>query len=341
MNKSGGIKKQIKLSNQEKGVISYIYNFLKENKKWPGIRTMHQKFGKAALLLLLSREDPVLIWEEKGSDLIEIYGLTFEGIYFCPSAQKDLELLQRFFHFLLKKLKKNPELREVKCLEIESSLGLSKLESFVLRYFIALGGFFGSGSFGEEWCMQLPEDIEDLMELGDEQKYISKHREMYFRKREKPLGGLKVHNVGKMTDGWLEIEKEFDISKNQFGRKINFVSDRFKRDVIFRDVEQAYALSKLGFSKSAVILAGSVVEELLRLYLLSKRIKPKNNGFECYIMTCEENGLLKKAIHRLSDSIRCFRNLVHLAIESEERYSISRPTATAAVASIFTIANDF
>ena len=132
-----------------------------------------------------------------------------------------------------------------------------------------------------------------------------------------------------------------DVSKNKFGRKIKFVTDKFKREVIFRDVEHAYAQSKLGFNKSAVILAGSVVEELLRLYLSSKNIIPKKNSFECYIDTCEENGLLKSVIHKLSDSIRYFRNLVHLEKETEEKHSISKSAAMWAVASIFMIVNDF
>lgn len=140
---------------------------------------------------------------------------------------------------------------------------------------------------------------------------------------------------------WNDIENEFGITKKAFGRAINFVSDKFRRNIIFRDVEHAFLLASTGFSKPAVILAGGVIEELLRLYLEHKNISPISNNFDGYIKTCEQKGFLKSGISRLSDSVRYFRNLVHLSKEETKRYTISKSTAKGAVASIFTIANDF
>ena len=143
---------------------------------------------------------------------------------------------------------------------------------------------------------------------------------------------------------WKAIESELDVTKRAFGKRINFVKDPFKRKVIFRDVEQAFVLASSGFSKPAVILAGGVIEELLRLYLKNKGIspqKPLKNDFNGYVKTCEKEGLLKAGIYHLSDSARYFRNLVHLSNEKTSRYAISQSTAKGAVASIFTIANDF
>ncbi|MFC1903234.1 hypothetical protein ACFLX4_04120, partial [Chloroflexota bacterium] len=65
---------------------------------------------------------------------------------------------------------------------------------------------------------------------------------------------------------WKAIENDFDITKRSFGKKINFVSGNYQRSIIFRDVEHSFVLANLGFSKPAVILAGGVIEELLRLY---------------------------------------------------------------------------
>jgi len=158
-------------------------------------------------------------------------------------------------------------------------------------------------------------------------------------KKENNLKEIKM-NKGK-SNIWTEIGKDYDVSKRGFGKKINFVTDRFKRSIIFRDVEHAYVLASYGFSKPAVILAGSIVEELLRIYLGHKHIRPSSNTFESYLNACKDNNLLKSAIHRLSDSVRHFRNIVHLENESSQRYTISKSTAKGAVASIFTIANDF
>jgi len=142
-------------------------------------------------------------------------------------------------------------------------------------------------------------------------------------------------------ENWQAIENGLGVKKRSFGKKINFITDPFKRTIIFRDVEQAFVLASLGFSKPAVILAGSVIEELLRLYLEYKRIPPLSKTFDGYIRTCEENELLKDSVSSLSDAVRQFRNLVHLSAEETKKYTISKATAIGAVSSIFTIANDF
>jgi len=142
-------------------------------------------------------------------------------------------------------------------------------------------------------------------------------------------------------ENWKAIEREFGITKNRFGKKINFVSGSFQRSIIFRDVEHSSVLARLGFSKPAVILAGSVIEELLRLYLEYKNISPLSDNFDGYIRTCEQHGLLKDSVSRLSHSVRQFRNLVHLSAEKTKKHTISKATAIGAVSSIFTIANDF
>jgi hypothetical protein len=142
-------------------------------------------------------------------------------------------------------------------------------------------------------------------------------------------------------ENWEAIESAFGITKRGFGKRINFVTDPFKRGVVFRDVEQAFVLASSGFSKPAVILAGGVIEELLRLYLEYKNIPPLSNTFEGYIKTCEQNELLKDSVSRLSHVVRQFRNLVHLSAEETNKDTISKSTAIAAVSSIFTIANDF
>ena len=145
----------------------------------------------------------------------------------------------------------------------------------------------------------------------------------------------------KITSWWPQIKEEFGVSKHEFGRRISFVKGEFKRAVIFRDVEHAYALSKMGFSKPAVILAGSVMEELLRLYLQHKNMKAKDNTFSEYVRACERSGFLKDAVHSLTTSVRHFRNLIHLEKESKKKDTISHATAVGAVTAVFTLVNDF
>ncbi len=140
---------------------------------------------------------------------------------------------------------------------------------------------------------------------------------------------------------WEYIKKDFDVSKRTFGKRVNFIDNKFIRQVIFRDIEHAYTLCKSGYYKPSVLLAGGVIEELLRQYLQFKNVKPQKDTFDEYIKACEQYGLLKSAIRQLSDSVRQFRNLVHIVKEKSPKYSISRATAWGAVSIIFTISNDF
>lgn len=140
---------------------------------------------------------------------------------------------------------------------------------------------------------------------------------------------------------WSEIQSAYDCNKIQFGSRIQFVKDRHKKAVIFRDVAHAHGCLKHGYYKSAVILAGSIIEELLRLYLKYKGVKPRSDKFSDYIKTCVERKLLKSAIAQLTGAVKDFRNLVHLEKEQSSRWTISKTTANAAVNAIFTVANDF
>lgn len=165
------------------------------------------------------------------------------------------------------------------------------------------------------------------------------------RHHQKTVSNDTIGSSGRITASssvyWQAISKEYSISKKTFGKSINFVTDKYKRTILFRDVEQALALASTGYYKPSVILAGSVIEELLRLYLKHKGIIPISDNFDGYIKTCESNGLLKSGISRLSDSVREFRNFIHLAKEDSKKHTITHAKAKNAIASIFVIVNDF
>ena len=179
----------------------------------------------------------------------------------------------------------------------------------------------------------------------DIEQYIVPSKESAEKDRESKNGEKAKGSMLKMTvwsskDNWEAIKSEYGISKRDFGKKINFVSNSFKRKIIFRDVEHAFVLASEGFAKPAVILAGGVIEELLRLYLKHKKIVAAGNTFNEYIKACKQNKLLQAGIENLSDSAREFRNFVHLSKEITKKHSITKAAAKGAVSSIFIIAND-
>ncbi len=178
--------------------------------------------------------------------------------------------------------------------------------------------------------------------IPSSERHIAAKLELEFRKQQSELKKKEKEDDNlTVTNIWADIIEEFGITKNSFGKKINFIKDTFCRKVIFRDIEQAYILAKKGFSKPSVILAGAIIEELLRQYLKHKKVKPAKDTFDEYIKACQNNSILKSAIHNLSNSVRYFRNIVHIENEKSSKYTISKATAKGAVSSIFTIANDF
>lgn len=140
---------------------------------------------------------------------------------------------------------------------------------------------------------------------------------------------------------WNRIQSDYDISKISFGRKINFIRDKYIRNVIFRDIAHAYFLAHEGMAKPAVILSGSVLEALLHEYLVNNGAGDVGGTLNEHIKACEKYKLLKSSNINLSHSVREFRNLVHLNNERSKKDSISKSTAILAVSSIFSIVQNF
>ena len=254
---------------------------------------------------------------------------------------------------------KNLGISGIKAEEIATLAGITERDAEIaLKFIFDLGGFFGSAGgsnkvFGFKEASFRQDDSAHNEFLRFEN--LEQKMEQFFTGRA-PSSSIKnkklirtdflqnssiFRNQQSAQDTWNDIQNNYEISKQTFGKKINFVTDKHKRKIIFRDIEHSYILANNGFSKPATILAGSVIEELLRLYLERKNVKPARNTFEEYIKTCKQKGLLKSEIFRLSDSVRYFRNRVHLSTEKTKTYTISKATAKGAVSSIFTIVNDF
>ena len=291
--------------------------------------------------------------------LIRNNHLTLIGLWHVDPQSPIFSHVSKIMETMKDLILKNPNIKQIKSNEIADIVGITEKESQIaLRLIYDLGGFFGSASgsisfygFREVSFSQNDSAYDEFLKF----KNLERKMEQFFvsqasfskNKNKKLSKGKSTPNSNTFCKRpssmytWNDIQNDYDVSKQTFAKRINFVTDRHKRKIIFRDIEDAYVLSKKGFYKPAIILAGSVIEELLRLYLVSQNVKPKNNNFDEYVKTCEREKLLESGISRLSDSVRYFRNLVHLSKESTKKHSITKAAAKGAVSSIFTIANDF
>ena len=269
-----------------------------------------------------------------------------------PDARSILHICSLVFALLRGIYKDNPG-QKITVSDISRNTNLPEDDVMVGLRIIIQTPILGSytNDFSRESAYVAPSEsilkyksFEDILQKIQE---WAKRRDSQYRESKKLAhispkypGGQEI-SLSTSKTNWEAIENEYGVTKRSFGRKINFVSDSHKKEIIFRDVEHSFVLAFLGFSKPAVILAGGVIEELLRLYLKHNNISPPSNSFDDYIKTCEQNGLLKSGVSRLSDSVRHFRNLVHLSAEKTKTHTISKATAKGALSSIFTIVNDF
>jgi hypothetical protein len=284
--------------------------------------------------------------------------LTLIGLWYVEPQNALFGHIERIAKTIRELILESLGINDIKAKEIASIAGIPEKEAEIaLRFLFDLQGFFGSGeepsdSYGMTQ-VSFPQtnryqgflkfkNLEQTME-----DFFIRHGSFLNMKNKKITSSPFQQNLGASfgqqdsRDTWKDIQSNFDISKLTLAKKINFVTDKHKKGIILRDIEHAYILANLGFSKPAVILAGGVIEELLRLYLEHKKIRPPEDKFVEYVKTCEQNKLLKSGISKLSDSVRQFRNLIHLVNEKTKTHTISKSAAKGAVASIFTIANDF
>ena len=279
--------------------------------------------------------------------------ITALGIYFIDPNSNYLNWIEDSI-FLIKKGIISGDLDHmVSSSFIRNELSISDRESeIVLRQMYDLGGFFEAGSGSRISMLGMSqasfhkndsaydeflsfESLDQKLEkyFLSRQNWKLKEFEM-IKKKEQKLNSLK-------KDCWIEIKKEYGYTKFGVGKKINFITDPYKRKIIYRDIEQAYIISKQEFHKPAIILVGGIIEELLRLFLASKNVKPKRKQFYHFIKACDENNLLNKPISKLNDSVRDFRNLVHLEKEDNKHDSLSITNSKSALSSLFSLIDNF
>ena len=89
------------------------------------------------------------------------------------------------------------------------------------------------------------EDILKEQEAQDKLRYKQppESRELLHTRPEYQVAQKTPLSAALGEANWKAIENEFGITKRGFGRKIHFITDPFKRAVIFRDAEQAFVLA--------------------------------------------------------------------------------------------------
>lgn len=278
--------------------------------------------------------------------------LTLLGLWYVDPKNILFDYCKKVIDYVITQLKNDNELKTVNSILLSESLVIPLRDVQITLTLLNDLGFFSGGS--HQGDVIIFNEVHFYHDHTGYDKYLSYKsledslEDFYNQFKSQRLAYLNSNQhrktkiqLNEAENIWDEISSEYNISKQTFGKKFNFVRDKNKRKIIFRDIQQAYILSKAGYSKPAIILAGGVIEELLRLYLINKGHNVNNKSFDDYIKLCQDNGYLKIGVSRLSDSTRYFRNLVHLSREDSPKMALSQATAKGVVSSIFTIVNDF
>jgi len=188
-------KLNIRLSENEQKVINTVYEHFCETGEWIKQFALHTIIDKKIVEKVISRKKPQLMREYGAGNANPCYALTFLGIYVCPIAKDDIELLYKYLDLLKQKFTEKPEIREVFSSEVENSLNITKEQSRRLEYLISDGYVWSGQSEGlkEEWKFWMPRDIEDLVDIEDPKEYLEKR----IRKQEKARRCERLKMLGK------------------------------------------------------------------------------------------------------------------------------------------------
>lgn len=288
---------------------------------------------------------------EKGFDhkkidyrLLRDNRLTLIGIWYVDEKSKYFDILPRIV-FLLKDIIKCTDFSFKVCVkDIYGKLDASESEISIALMLLWDLGFFSGGSLIRNSGLD-DANISNSNGGLDKILYfenIYEEMETYFIK----YSPLKISNTPtKITSNnksrsendniWMKINKDFSLTKKEFGKRINFIEHVITRKIIFRDIEHAYILLREGFYKSSVILAGGVMEEILRQLLTLKEEVAENINFNELIKKCSHKGLLSTPRNQLTESARYFRNVVHINNEVKQNNKITKAIAHSAFSAIF------
>ena len=334
-----------------------VYNFKKhklsaDEKLWFE-ELLQQNFNKIDI-----KNTKVKLWGKVSKDfkpdnidfrLVRDNRLTLVGLWHIDPINNLFSLSKKVIEHVFSLIKKSQDLKGIDSKSISESLNIPQRDIQITLTLLNDLGFFSGGSHQND--VIIFNDVHFYQDHTAYDKFLSyksleESMEVFFNQN--PNYSSQPQKVKTKSKSyvnqavWKQIAEEFEINQIVFGKKINFVKDQYTRRIIFRDVENAYTLYKNGSSKAAIILAGGVIEELLRIYLLEKKGHTfKENKFTEYVKICEANKYLRAGARSLTNSARDYRNLVHIENEAKNKTVPTQSMASGAVSAIFTIANDF
>ena len=162
-----------RLTDEQRAILSAIWEHYRDRDRWILRRALHQRFGKQLVRSSLEQLGGSIFFESQEAGR-EVYCLTFLGILLTDQGEETEELLTRYLDYIRGHFVSDPEIEKFEGKEIEIALGLSAQQSDLLRLLIHFGHFWGNtASLGKgEWSVGVPYDIDDLPSVQDLRAYV-------------------------------------------------------------------------------------------------------------------------------------------------------------------------
>jgi hypothetical protein len=204
-----------RLLKNEQGIINTIYKYFQRNNEWIEEYILHREVKREVVENVMKKQEILLIQKEESSET-NCYKLTFLGIYLCPEAKDDIDLLHKYLDYLREKFKQDPKIKKIDSEEIKNSLNLSSDQLKRLGEILRLGHFWGKGGcmMGKEkanWEFSIPYDVEILLEKKTSKEYVEDRIKKEIKERKE----IKKRKI-------LIKIKNFIISMGRFLKKILF-----------------------------------------------------------------------------------------------------------------------
>lgn len=278
--------------------------------------------------------------------------LTLIGLWLINPNDKYLYVAEKIVLFIREQMEAMPDSEhKYHCTQVAARLNFTEDDvriAFNLLFdFHLFSGATHSNAihgFNEVTIQKEFHSIEKILYFNSIYNLMDEEYKQYLetqKKEPKNKQLISIHPESKEIKTWERIEVQYKLSKTAFGKKINFINDTSIRKIIFRDVEDAFLSLNYNLHKSAIVLSGAVIEGILREYLIKHDTKLSDNTFSYYIQKCNEKKLFQPSLSLQLESIKDFRNYIHIEKEIRSQYKVSKPMAQTAVSSIFLIVQGF
>ena len=157
------------MNDYQRELIEEVWRCFRAGGKWPILRGLYSKYGKAKVRDALSSR-PLggsVGRESSGSERWTVYKLSLLGVLLTSEGPRFRELLAKFLGFQRDLCRRDPQKSHLPAAEIASALALDAEQVNLLGQLLSFAGLGGSEQKSTTWGANAMEEAEDFLEKGD------------------------------------------------------------------------------------------------------------------------------------------------------------------------------